>query len=375
MKSVLLSPEGPFSEVPRSDTLFGAICWGIRLTRGEESLEDVLARFKAGDPPFLISSAFPMLDREGLLLPKPQLPRLRAGYGAMTDERLDALRAWKRIEYVPLPVFSTIVTGTFPDGELLDGFDDADDNSDDADSNDNDLITIRDRQYVRNRQFLLPEGSDCERPYRKTKRTRNAVNRLTGATDGSLFHRDGVFFPECGGLHVCVEGDLDIVMDGLSVLQDHGIGGDRSVGRGQFRLAGTEEIDLPAPDGDLFCSLSLCIPRAGEMDQFLTEGYYEIEPRKGVVENSLTSPENIWKKRVLALAEGAILPRDGKQEDSAREIEADADKTRGCVPKERGFHGHNPIVADHFEHGVQHYGYSLPVGIRRDVVDGHGDRK
>ncbi|WP_248910491.1 type III-A CRISPR-associated RAMP protein Csm4 [Halocatena marina] len=370
MKSVLLSPAGPFSEVPRSDTLFGAICWGIRLARGEEFLENVLARFRSGEPPFLISSAFPMLDETDqesvLLLPKPYVPCLQAGTGEMTDERLDALRAWQRIEYVPSSVFSTIVTGAFSDGELLDGY-----GHDDGD----DTITIGDRTYSCKRQCLLPSEPDCTRPFRKTERTRNAVNRLTSATDEALFHRDAVFFPDDAGLHVCVEGDIETVIDGLSVLQNHGIGGDRSIGYGQFRLDGVEELELPAPDGDLFCSLSLCIPRAEEMDEFLTAGYYEIEPRKGIVENSLASPDNIWKRRVLALAEGSILPRSGnKEETTERETEADRDTPIAQEEHER--YGCNPIVADHFEHGVQHYGYSLPVGIRREAVNGStGDRK
>lgn len=343
MESVLLSPDGPFSEIPRSDTLFGAICWGIRDVRGTECLEDVLAQFRADRPPFRISSAFPLLDGDDreYLLATPRLPKLSAGVGKMTDERLEALDVWQQIEYVPASVFSMIATGAVSDSELLAGFDE------------NGAITIGERRYVHDRRFLLPAESD-RKPIWRTERTRNAVNRLTGATEGSLYHRDAVFFSDIAGLHVCVEGDVDLVLDGLSVAQDRGIGGDRSVGRGQFRLDGIGSFDLPQPDGDFFCTLSLCIPHPEELEPFLTNGYYEIEPRKGVIENSLTSPDTIWKKRVLALAEGSILPR---------QTATDRGSERTDGEHSEGPYGYNPIVADHFEHGVQQYGYSLPVGI------------
>lgn len=344
MESILLSPDGPFSEIPRSDTLFGAICWGIRDIRGTECLEDVLAQFQEGHPPFRISSAFPLIDgkNQEFLLATPRLPRLSAGVGEMTDDRLEALDVWQQIEYIPASVFSMIASGSVSDEELLAGFDD------------DGGITIGERRYVQNRRFLLPAESN-QKPIRKTERTHNAVNRLTGATDGSLYHRDAVFFSDTAGLHVCVKGDVDLVLDGLSVAQDRGIGGDRSTGHGQFRLDGTESFDVPPPDGDFFCTLSICIPHPDELSPFLTKGYYEIEPRKGIVENSLASPDTVWKKRVLALAEGSILPRR-------------TDLDRGSKKGREKSYGYNPIVADHFEHGVQQYGYSLPVGISPQTV-------
>lgn len=365
MESVVLSPDGPFSELPRSDTVFGAICWGIRDLRGNEDLEDVLAQFEAGNPPFRISSAFPLLDGDDptALLATPRLPRLRAGHGEMTNNRLEAVKSWKEIKYIPSELFSRIARGTFADGELLDGFD-------------GDTLTVGDHRYNHNGGVLLPADTTPEQPFYRAERTRNAVNRLTSSTDGSLFHRNAVFFPDDAGLHVCVEGDVDLVLDGLSVAQDRGIGGDRSVGHGQFRLNGVESVAVPEPNDTWVCSLSLCIPSPEELEIFLSEGYYELEPRKGIVENSLTSPENIWKKRVLALSEGSILPRSSDSSerdsgDSERETEYGS-RTNECTDR----YGHNPIVADHFEHGIQQYGYALPVGVReRAVVYSSGDQK
>ncbi|UPM42478.1 type III-A CRISPR-associated RAMP protein Csm4 [Halocatena salina] len=368
MKSVVLSPDGPFSEIPHSDTLFGAICWGIRDLHGNKFLEDVLAQFKAGKPPFRISSLFPLLDGNDrtFLLAKPRLPLLQAGCEEMTNERLAALTAWQKIKYIPADLFSMIARGTLTDGELLDGFDD-------------ETLTVDGDRYDRKNSVLVPAGTVADQPPFKTvERTRNAVNRLTGSTDGSLFHRDAVFFPDDGGLHVCVDGDTDLVLDGLAVAQDRGIGGDTSIGHGQFRIKGVESVDVPEPTDEWVCSLSLCIPHPEEMEPFLSEGYYELEPRKGVVENSLTSPENIWKKRVLTLAEGSILPR--KQEPSERagsDTLTDASRggdSRTTTTSVKNTYGYNPIVANHPEYNVQQYGYALPVGIDERAV-ASGDRE
>lgn len=363
MESVVLSPDGPFSEIPRSDTVFGAICWGIRDLHGNRFLEDVLAQFKARNPPFRISSAFPLFDGDDrtALLATPRLPRLYAGHGGMTNDRLEAVKSWKQIDYIPSELFSKIARWTFDDGELLDGFD-------------GDTLTVGDQRYDHKGDVLLPADTNSEQLFYRTERTRNAVNRLTGSTDGSLFHRNAVFFPDNGGLHVCVEGDIDLVLDGLSVAQDRGIGGDQSVGHGQFRIGGVESIAVPDPTDEWVCSLSLCIPHSEELETFLSEGYYELEPRKGVVENSRTSPENIWKKRVLALSEGSILPQFANGNEHV-DSESGRATERGSKTNDHGRYGHNPIVADHFEHGVHHYGYALPVGMDECAVAHGGDRK
>jgi CRISPR-associated protein Csm4 len=330
MKSIQLSPEGPFSEIPRSDTLFGAICWGIRHSQGEETLEAVLARFADGDPPFLVSSAFPTVTHpdsgERLhLLPKPRLPGPRSSDEEASDERIEALQAWKRIEYIPATLFAELARGERSGSDVVDGLEAS-------------AVDIDGQTYERDWEFLLPAESESGRPYETETRVRNAVNRLTGATGGNLFERESVFFAEGAGLHVCVEGAIDIVVEALAMLQDRGIGGGKSVGQGQFRLEGVEEVGRfpEAADAESFCTLSLCIPQSDRLAELVRDGYYSVETRKGVVGKS---GSDIWKRRVLALAEGSVLPRLG------------------------AIHGHNPVVADHFEHGVQQYGYALPVGF------------
>ena len=72
-----LAPRGPMhfgergvgvetaNEACRADTLFGAICFAVLELEGTARLEAMLAAFKAGEPPFLISSGSNLVYRKG----------------------------------------------------------------------------------------------------------------------------------------------------------------------------------------------------------------------------------------------------------------------------------------------------------------------
>ena len=359
MKALVLDPTSPFSEVPRSDTLFGAICWGIRRARGEEQLEEYLAAFADGQPPFTISSAVPVLDPSDptYLLPKPRLPGV-AGDGELPDARLRALRTWNRLDYLPASVFANLATGNWSRSDVLDDLERGEaDGAIDAPR----AVEVDGTRYVRVDEFLLPAAYDTSassetgedeesgesggtsvtpppRPYESGDRLRNAVNRVTSSTDGQLFTEQRIHVREDAGFGVLARGDVAAVAEGLAVLQDRGIGGNKSVGNGQFRMRGVLDVDLPDPEAEHACTLSLCVPREAELGAVASSGYYEVETRKGVVADAAGPKDGIWKRRVLALAEGSLLPTD--------EVE-----------------GHNPVVADRFEHGVQQYGHAFDVGM------------
>ena len=54
-----IKPESPFLTPPQSDTIFGHLAWAIAYDQGETRLRQILAEFSSGNPPFLLSSAFP----------------------------------------------------------------------------------------------------------------------------------------------------------------------------------------------------------------------------------------------------------------------------------------------------------------------------
>lgn len=64
--SYRLRPTTAWATPLEADSLFGALCWEIVRRQGEADLLRVLDRFRKGDPPFVLSNAFP-----GDLLPRP----------------------------------------------------------------------------------------------------------------------------------------------------------------------------------------------------------------------------------------------------------------------------------------------------------------
>jgi CRISPR-associated protein Csm4 len=339
MRVVTLRPDGPFTDRPRSDTIFGAVCWGLRLTRGAESLEDILLQFADGDPPFRLSSAYPVIQPDNdqdrtTLYPRPYLPVQSADVSETDSETIEALQRWEHLEYIPETLFKKIVEGTVTSSQIIAGI-----------SGSRTSVAIDDTEYELCEEFLLPErvlpyrSGESQRPFLQAERMRNAVNRLSSATEGQLFQDQSFHTAEGVNLAVAVEGDVETVLAGLAAIQDHGIGGDKSIGKGTYELGKVETVDLAVASGGPSCSLSLCVPRDETLDTVLTEGFYDIEARKGVLESSFVNDTDIWKRQVLALSEGAVLPLH------------------------EGHIGHNPIVADRFEHGVQQFGYELPVQV------------
>jgi CRISPR-associated protein Csm4 len=71
-----LRPSAPWVTPWHADSLFGALCWTLLRRRGEDSLRKMLAGFREGAPPFLLSDGCP-----GEWLPRP-LVLLRNGGSA-----------------------------------------------------------------------------------------------------------------------------------------------------------------------------------------------------------------------------------------------------------------------------------------------------
>jgi CRISPR-associated protein Csm4 len=56
---------------PRSDTLFGALVWAVQVSEGETAAAAWVEAFVAGEPPLLISSAFPATEALLTVVPRP----------------------------------------------------------------------------------------------------------------------------------------------------------------------------------------------------------------------------------------------------------------------------------------------------------------
>ena len=307
---IYLKPRSSYRPAMRSDTLWGAICWGMKMLYGEQRLLDFIESYESGEPvgdakPIYISSAFPYLQQNGkreLYLPRPLL-RLRQEEleeGATFRETIQKSRAKKYSKPNPLMTLSEFKAGDWE-----------------------------------------PGGNHHNQPRPKVSvdpMTHNTIDRLTGSTlssngRGQLFHTEErrvyPVWPKRtesdkdneqekekaeAGLYFLADGDTDTLKAVLRLLEHYGIGGDRSSGKGRFDIELAEQkIDIPEPsDANAQLALSLYHPDQNELQQYekatnTSPLQYKTLVRQGWKAASL-------KKPTLYFEEGSVFPLvDGQQ--------------------------------------------------------------
>jgi len=318
---VRLMPTGRFlGGLPRSDTLFGALCWGIRWTHDEPALLGLLEACDRGDPPFILSSAFPFAEAENA--PVYYLPRPLHWPTGSPERDLEGMKRAKlmrRTAYCSQSVFSQVIAGRPPALDVL----------------------------------AEPTGGCLAMPgealpaVRDVDVDRNTINRVTGAVqEGRLFfgQETGV---KGGGAYFLIrmrdEAARPLVEAALRFMEDRGIGGDASVGRGQVRVAVEEGDLLPEdPTAPRYVTLSLLHPSAADRDHLASgagNSAYRLVKRKGRVESLYAPTEQPWKTTLVMLAEGSVFPRDGN----------------------RAVYGSAPVVKE-VPFRVRHNGFGYTVG-------------
>lgn len=325
---VRMIPRGRFlGGLPPSDTLFGALCWGVRWTHGEQALLDSLLVCDQGEPPFLLSSTFPYAEVDGrrtYYLPRPlDWPTLPA---SDTLEAHVGAKRVRRVAYLSSRLHAEVLTGRLSGAEALAG-----------------LGT----RLVLRRGFL----SFAEEPVPHLileDVDRNAINRLSGAVEeGALFFGQETGIAGGGAyflLRLREPSARPLVEAALRFLEDRGIGGDASVGRGQAHIEWEETDLLPEETGaPHLMTLSLFHPSPADrahLAAHASEAAYRLVKRKGRVESLYAPTPQPWKQTLIMLAEGSVFPRDG----------------------DRSVYGCAPVVKD-VPFRVRHNGFAYTVGV------------
>lgn len=302
MHIIYLKPRAPYRSDFRSDTLWGLICWSIRMVYGNDFLEEILGEYLAGRPKFLISSSFPFIEQneEGKKTPFIPVPLLPPAATDGTDGRkaqIQQLKERKEIKKVKLIPLSDLQ-------EFQEGLS---------------SLTLYQKLTTLSTNNTIPKVSS-------ESITHNRISRITGATlkigadSGQLFHQEDkfVFVKDFqAGLYFFYEGDLAILNASLRYLRHRGWGGDAATGRGDFDFIIDEIHDFPVPDPkkhNAVMNLSLYRPTREEIMFFkhassfgeqMFPFYYQIEPRKGI----MGMQSSRWdKKTVTMLKEGSVMP-------------------------------------------------------------------
>lgn len=174
---VYLTPHSAFLPQLRSDTLWGMLCWAMRMVHGEKRLEQMLESYHEGEPELLISSAFLWhRDEQGHkqhTFPRPtwrpdspNLPRAEA------MQRMSLYKRLKSIGTLPEKPFLDLLQGTL--GHSLP-----------------ELETALERQQQTSGLQPLPS-------YDVDSVTHNTIDRIKGGTlsidgAGQLFHVEEQF--------------------------------------------------------------------------------------------------------------------------------------------------------------------------------------
>lgn len=327
---VYLKPRAPFAQaVPRSDTLFGAVAWAIRLLYGEAALAELLGQFDeaikaAAAPPFVISSLFPYLKHENSVLrflPRPLAAPVQMAFD--TPQKYQLAKKLKQTTLLSEAVFAAVASGELNDDEVL-----------------NELSKGKQSRFALHGGALITQaelGSVRLFPslYSNGETARNAINRLsasTGDDGGQLFYTPiaAARALDATDAHTgfyCRLRLNEAVAPGISAklkaamyfLGEKGFGGDVSVGRGHCEIEIDETAsELGCDDGARLVLLSLLHPSTKDRAHFTgcqPSLLARLERRKGFLESAFTaSTLRFWKPTLVMLGEGATFPRDGSRQ-------------------------------------------------------------
>lgn len=203
-RAVKLIPRGPLRDIPRADTIFGAIGNGVATLFDTKAVDELVEGFKKGAR---ISSAFPF-DGETYYLPKPLSVEVIDPEELLRDlpkeERYVKGKAMKKAKYLDIRNFE---------------------------------------KALRLEPFDVPSSL----PFKKIDVPRATLDRVT--TDSSLYFWEEIRFRKGSGLYFLYSGDeelfKDYILPALRYLSDTGVGGKATWGFGLFDLqVGKLEIDI-----------------------------------------------------------------------------------------------------------------------------------
>lgn len=244
----------------KGDTLWGHVVWGIANHEGDGAVASFLEACKAGEPPLVISSAFP----KGML-PKPVMND-HVEYALLTKSQYAAIKETKKRTYIP----SFLETG------------------------DNDGAGHG--YFVRQTQL------------------HNTISRLDlTVSDGGLYATESLwpqskaFYKERPIFDVYVVSNVtsDRIVEYLSWAFENGYGADASIGKGVVVVhPDIEEVPVPSLLGKRCMALG---PFIADIDHPLQDLLADVFIRRGKIGGAFASSVDPYKKTVVLYNEGATF--------------------------------------------------------------------
>ncbi len=280
---VHITPRSIFRPL-HSDTLFGAICFAIEQTHGEEELIKIIEKFK-NTPPFLLSSAFPYVRSDSgrvYFLPKPieDLEKIND-----YKKHIDSFKILKDVKYISRDIFNDWINGRIDGTYILQNM----------------------NKYSVKTGLLFPKEKELKFSIKNFDVPRNQINRLNNFP--YLYYFNGYSCKNVGLFFMIrlYDEEYETLLKGvLKFLRDRGFGEDISVGKGEFDIEEISEnkiFELPK-NQKRFMTLSRYIPSIDEINTFKVRSnvFYDIHLKRG------RSFDGKLKKQVYFFSEGSTFP-------------------------------------------------------------------
>lgn len=285
---VILKPLSCFTSEIFPHTIFGALCWTLNYLYGNKEegkgVSELIRLVKEGK--LLISSLMPIIDGE-LYVFKPilkperiEMEELGLQNGGENEESefRNFIKRFKKLSFVPFSVLEKVA-----EGEI---------------KSDRELMLALGREF----RDVSPFAS-LALPHAK-------LNRITNSTSegGELYFEESIIFKSDVYFLVVVkeENAVDnVLIPTLRLLQDWGIGGNRSAGFGSFSFKIERENrfeKLINRRGRKFITLSPVVA-TDRIDY--ENSFYDIKTYKGAMESGYQ--DFLWKPKIFYLKAGSLI--------------------------------------------------------------------
>ncbi len=262
--------DGPSETFIRSDTLFSAIINATKKIYGSEIMSEFL---QTGN--LILSSAFPYNNDE-LFFPKPM------NFFPDDLEEYEMIKKFKKVRFISEELLTKILSNEEIDKQFFnkDYFSGA---------------------FWSAKKF--PENSSSK-IFTTQEIPHIVMDRVTNQT--SIFYKTEVFFNNGSGLFFLADITDELLRKFETVLRflgDEGIGADRTIGKGLFKLISVEDFYSPNGESNKYYLLSLYSPTENEFKKIEPQNsYYDFVIRGGWITNNTLN-----RKNLRMFTEGSIL--------------------------------------------------------------------
>lgn len=277
---VYLRPKSLFPGVIPSDTLVGAICYGISEIYGSKEVDEFI---KKDQPSVLVTSAFPFIECNGDKI--HFFPKLVVKPSMMGVDFLRQMKEFKKAVFVHQRIFNEWINGEVSEKDLIRG--------------------IGENYDIMN-GTIVPKNDKLDFSIQTVERPHNQINRLNSKseeffyTTNTSFKGAGLFFL----VRYLDRAQKEKVEGALRYLKDRGIGGNISTGFGQFDVEFDKNEVIKEPvNAEYFATLSLYLPHKNELSFFDNSGMYY-----GLIRREGKCRDGIMKKNILMFTHGSTFP-------------------------------------------------------------------